>query len=89
MNFVGTSGKKHETLPKGGFEYVDFKNCGNHDGIPSAPAQNLNIKMSATKTRFAHKSAQGAPIAMILVSVSMFLRPMTCETSTNMFVVNF
>ena len=38
MNLVCTSGKKHETLPKGGFEYVDFKNRRKRDGIPTLPA---------------------------------------------------
>ena len=60
--------------PRGGFEYVDYKNRGKHDGIPTVPANNSKLKMVATKHVFDNKSAEGHPITMILVSISMFLR---------------
>ena len=38
---VCASGRKHETLPMGVFEYADSKNRGNHDVIPVFPSQKL------------------------------------------------
>ena len=65
---VCTSGKKHEHLHKGGFGCADFKNCGTTTAFQRFPPKIENSKWSPPKHVFAHISAQGTPIIMILVS---------------------
>ena len=70
-----TSGKKHETLPRGVFEYADFKNCGNHDVTPTVPAQKLKIQNGRLEqVFFVNNLALSAPIAMICVFLPTFVR---------------
>ena len=38
-----TSGKKHDNLAQGVFEYAEFKKCKNHDVISMVPTQKLKF----------------------------------------------
>ena len=49
---VCTSGRKHETLSMGVFEYADSKNRGNHDVIPVFPSQKLKINNGRPRNAF-------------------------------------
>ena len=72
MNWVCTSGRKHETLCIGGFEYADFKNHGNHAVTPTVLAQKRKIQNGRRKPFFAHNLLIISSNLMIYGSFSMF-----------------